>query len=157
MFVDRVEVYVKAGKGGDGAVAFRREKYVPKGGPSGGKGGNGGSVIFVGEEGLTTLLDFRYMRHIEASDGVNGGSKDMYGKDGENRYVKVPIGTTIIDGETNTVIGDITQHAQEVIVAKGGKGGRGNAAFATARFRTPDFAEKGEKGEERKVILDLKV
>ncbi|OQB66079.1 MAG: GTPase Obg [Tenericutes bacterium ADurb.Bin140] len=157
MFVDRVEVYVKAGKGGDGAVAFRREKYVPKGGPSGGKGGNGGSVIFVGEEGLTTLLDFRYMRHIEASDGVNGGSKDMYGKDGENRYVKVPIGTTIIDGETNTVIGDITQHAQEVVVAKGGKGGRGNAAFATARFRTPDFAEKGEKGEERKVILDLKV
>ncbi|HRU48719.1 MAG TPA: GTPase ObgE, partial [Bacilli bacterium] len=157
MFVDRVEVYVKAGKGGDGAVAFRREKYVPKGGPSGGKGGNGGSVIFVGEEGLTTLLDFRYMRHIEASDGVNGGSKDMYGKDGENRYVKVPIGTTIIDGETNTVIGDITQHAQEVVVAKGGKGGRGNAAFATARFRTPDFAEKGERGEERNVILDLKV
>jgi GTP-binding protein len=97
------------------------------------------------------------MRHIEASDGVNGGSKDMYGKDGENRYVKVPIGTTIIDGETNTVIGDITQHAQEVVVAKGGKGGRGNAAFATARFRTPDFAEKGERGEERKVILDLKV
>lgn len=157
MFVDSVQIYVKAGKGGDGMVAFRREKYVPKGGPAGGKGGNGGSIIFVGDEGLTTLLDFRYNRHLTANNGENGKPKDMYGKDAENNYVKVPIGTTIIDNDKNQVIGDITKHNQQVIVAKGGRGGRGNAAFATPRNPAPDFAEKGESGEEFNLTLDLKV
>ena len=157
MFVDSVKIMVKAGKGGDGIVAFRREKYVPKGGPSGGKGGRGGDVIFVGESGLTTLLDFRFMRRITASSGGNGMNKDMYGKDGEDTYVKVPIGTVIIDADTNAIIGDVTKHGQEVIVCHGGKGGRGNSFFANARHPAPDICEKGEPGEEKNIQLELKV
>ena len=110
MFVDSVRIWVKAGNGGDGVVAFRREKYIPKGGPSGGKGGNGGSVIFVGESGLTTLLDFRFMRKITAQNGEKGGNKDMYGANGEDTYVKVPIGTVIIDADNNQIIGDNGEH-----------------------------------------------
>ncbi len=157
MFVDSVKIFVKAGRGGDGIVAFRREKYVPKGGPSGGKGGHGGDVIFVGESGLTTLLDFRFKKKIVADDGQKGMNKDMYGADGENTYVKVPIGTTIIDSDTNRIIGDITRHNQEVIVCHGGKGGRGNSFFATPRNPAPMISEKGEPGEEFNVQLDLKV
>jgi GTP-binding protein len=145
MFVDSVKIHVKAGNGGDGIVAFLHEKYMDKGGPSGGHGGRGGSVIFVGEEGLTTLLDFRFQRKITAQPGQKGMDKNCAGKKGENVYVSVPVGTTIINAETNTVIGDITKHKQEVIVAHGGRGGKGNAAFASPRNTTPQFAEKVSK------------
>lgn len=157
MFVDSAKIVVKAGKGGDGIVAFRREKYVAKGGPSGGKGGKGGSVIFVGDSGLTTLLDFRYNRKIKAEDGQKGMNKDKFGADGEDTYVKVPIGTTIIDTDNNIIVGDIIKPFQEVVVCKGGKGGRGNAFFASPRHPAPDFCEKGEPGEEKNIELNLKV
>ena len=157
MFVDSAKIVVKAGKGGDGIVAFRREKYVAKGGPSGGKGGKGGSVIFVGDSGLTTLLDFRYNRKIKAEDGQKGMNKDKFGADGEDTYVKVPIGTTIIDTDNNIIVGDIVKPFQEVVVCKGGKGGRGNAFFASPRHPAPDFCEKGEPGEEKNIELNLKV
>ncbi len=157
MFVDSVTVVVKAGKGGDGVVAFRREKHVPKGGPSGGKGGHGGDIIFVGDEGLSTLLDFRYNRQIVARNGENGAPKDCFGKDAENVYIRIPIGTTIINKDTNEVIGDITREGQLVTVVKGGKGGKGNAAFATSRNPAPYHCEKGEPGEELTIQLELKV
>ncbi len=157
MFVDSVKVLVKAGNGGDGVVAFRHEKYANMGGPSGGKGGRGGDVIFVGEEGLTTLLDFRFTKKIKATSGEKGMKKDMFGHDGENAYAKVPIGTTIINAENGTIIGDITKHGQEVIVAHGGRGGKGNAAFANSRNTAPTICEKGEPGEELTLQLDLKV
>lgn len=157
MFVDSVKIYVKAGDGGDGAVAFRHEKYVAMGGPSGGNGGRGGSIIFVGEEGLTTLLDFRFMKKIKAERGQNGMTKDMYGKKGNDTFIKVPIGTTIIDDDTKVVIGDITKHGQEVVVAEGGRGGKGNAAFATSRNPAPEISEKGVPGVERNLQLELKV
>lgn len=157
MFVDTAKIVVKAGKGGDGIVAFRREKYVAKGGPSGGKGGKGGSVIFVGDSGLTTLLDFRYNRKIKAEDGQNGMNKDKFGADGKDVYVKVPVGTTIIDIDKNLIVGDIIKPFQEVVVCKGGKGGRGNAFFASSRHPAPDICEKGEPGEERNIELNLKI
>ena len=157
MFVDSVKIHVKAGDGGDGIVAFLHEKYMDKGGPSGGHGGRGGSVIFVGEEGLTTLLDFRFKRKITANPGQKGMDKNCAGRKGENVYVSVPVGTTIINAETNQVIGDITKHKQEVVVAKGGRGGKGTAAFASPKNTTPQFAEKGIKGEEFDVQLELKV
>ncbi len=157
MFVDSVKIYVKAGDGGDGGSYFLHEKYMDKGGPSGGNGGRGGSVIFVGEEGLTTLIDFRYTRKFEAERGQNGMDKNMFGKSGKSVYVKVPVGTTIIDTDTNTVIGDVTKHAQEVVVAEGGRGGKGNACYASSRNTTPDYSEKGVPGIERNLQLDLKV
>lgn len=157
MFVDSVKIHVKAGDGGDGIVAFLHEKYMDKGGPSGGHGGRGGSVIFVGEEGLTTLLDFRFKRKIVANPGQKGMDKNCAGRKGDNVYVTVPVGTTIINAETNQVIGDITKNKQEVVVAKGGRGGKGNAAFASPKNTTPQFAEKGIKGEEFDVQLELKV
>lgn len=157
MFVDSVKFHVRAGKGGDGIVAFLHEKYMAWGGPAGGKGGRGGSIIFVGEEGLTTLLDFRFTKKIIAENGQNGGQKNMYGKDGKDIYVVVPLGTTIINIDTGKVIGDITKHKQEVVVAKGGKGGKGNAAFANSRNPAPEICEKGEPGEEFDVQLELKV
>ena len=157
MFVDSVKISVKAGKGGDGIVAFRREKYVDRGGPNGGKGGRGGDIIFVGESGLTTLLDFRFMRKIKAQNGQNGMNKDMYGKDAEDTYVKVPIGTVVYDAATGRVLADITTHGEEKIIAKGGRGGRGNAFFATPRNPAPDFCEKGFPGEEYDLQMELKV
>lgn len=157
MFVDSVKISVKAGKGGDGIVAFRREKYVSKGGPSGGKGGRGGNIIFVGESGLTTLLDFRFMRHIKAQSGQNGMNKDMFGKDAEDTYVKVPIGTVVYDADTGRILADVTKHGEEYIIAKGGRGGRGNAFFSTPRNPAPDFCEKGFPGEEFNLQMELKV
>ena len=157
MFVDSVKIFVKAGDGGDGGSYFLHEKYIDRGGPSGGNGGRGGSVIFVGEEGLTTLLDFRYTRKIIAGPGQNGMDKNMFGKAGKSVYVKVPVGTTIIDADLGIVIGDITKHAQEVVVAEGGRGGKGNAAFATSRNPAPEFSEKGVPGVERNLQLELKV
>lgn len=157
MFIDDVTVYVKGGKGGNGAVAFRREKYVPRGGPAGGDGGKGGSVIFVGDEGLTTLLDFRYQKRIVAQNGENGRSKNQYGKDGADLYIKVPLGTTVTDLKLGAVIADITRHGQEAVIARGGRGGRGNTRFATPKIPAPEFAENGEQGEEKEVRIELKI
>jgi GTP-binding protein len=148
---------VKAGKGGDGMVAFRREKYVPDGGPAGGDGGRGGNVILVVDEGLRTLMDFRFNRHFKAQPGENGMSKGMHGRGSEDMYVKVPEGTTVRDAETGVLLGDLLEHGQTLVVAHGGRGGRGNTRFATPRNPAPEMAENGEPGQERKIELELKV
>lgn len=157
MFIDSVKIYLKAGNGGNGIVSWHREKYIVKGGPDGGRGGNGGSIIFVGESGLTTLLDFHYKRKITAPNGQNGMKSNMYGAKGEDVIVKVPLGTVVTNLDTGKVIADITKHNQEVVIAKGGRGGRGNSFFANARHTTPDFCEKGEPGMEFNCGLELKV
>jgi GTPase len=157
MFVDHVKIYVKAGDGGDGMVAFRREKYVPNGGPAGGDGGLGGNVIFEVEEGLRTLMDFRYKRNFKAERGEHGMSKGMHGRKSEDLIVKVPPGTVVINAETKAVIADLVEHGQRAIIAKAGRGGRGNCRFATPSNPAPELAEKGEPGEELEVILELKV
>ncbi len=157
MFIDDVKITLRAGKGGNGIVAFRREKYVPLGGPAGGNGGKGGSIIFVGDEGLTTLLDFRYQKKIVASDGENGMSRNCYGKDGKDLYIRVPVGSVVTDLETNAIIADITKHAEEVIICEGGKGGKGNTALATQRVPAPGYAENGLPGEKKAIRIELKV
>lgn len=157
MFVDHVTVYVKAGDGGDGIVAYRREKYVPKGGPAGGDGGKGGDIIFEVDEGLSTLMDFRYQRHLKAERGQNGMSKGKHGKDAESLIVPVPPGTTVYDDQTGELIADLVEHGQRAVIAKGGKGGRGNIRFATSRNPAPNISEKGEPGEEKEVRLELKL
>jgi GTP-binding protein len=157
MFVDQVKIYVKGGDGGNGMVAFRREKYVPKGGPAGGDGGKGADVVFEVDEGLRTLMDFRYQRHFKAPRGENGMSKNQHGKNAEDLVVKVPPGTVVIDDDTKEVIADLTEHGQRVVVAKGGRGGRGNTRFATPANPAPEICEKGEPGEERYVVLELKL
>ncbi len=157
MFVDLVKLTVKAGNGGDGIVAFRREKYVPMGGPAGGSGGNGGSIVFVGDEGLSTLLDLRYNKKLTATSGERGMPKGMHGKNSEHTYVRVPIGTTIYNETNDTVIGDITDHNQEVVVAAGGRGGRGNIQFATSKHPAPEICEKGEPGTEVEIRCELRV
>ncbi|BAB04932.1 GTPase ObgE [Halalkalibacterium halodurans] len=157
MFVDKVKVYVKGGDGGNGMVAFRREKYVPDGGPAGGDGGKGGSVIFKVDEGLRTLMDFRYQRHFKADRGEHGRPKNQHGKNAEDKIVRVPPGTTVIDEQTGQVLADLTHHGQEAIIAKGGRGGRGNTRFATPANPAPELSENGEPGVERDVILELKV
>ena len=156
-FVDSCEVDVVAGKGGNGSIAFRREKFVPFGGPSGGDGGRGGDVIFVADEGLSTLLDLTYGRVIRAKNGEQGHGKDMYGRGGEDTIVRVPVGTQIVDRETGELLFDIDKPDARVLVAKGGKGGRGNIHFATPYDRAPRRAEPGEEGEEKKLRLELKV
>lgn len=157
MFIDDVKLVVKAGKGGNGAVAFRREKYVPLGGPAGGDGGRGGSIIFVGDEGLTTLLDLRYQKLLTAPNGENGMAKNCFGKDGKDVYIKVPVGSVIKDVDLDIVLADITKHNQEVVIAAGGKGGRGNTSFATSRIPAPEFAENGLPGDEKSIQIELKV
>ncbi len=157
MFVDQVTIEVKAGSGGNGSVAFRREKYVPFGGPNGGDGGRGGDIILEADSNLSTLLDFRYQRLYEAPDGGMGTSRDMHGKNAEDIVMKVPLGTTITDAATGQVVCDLTQHAQRVVVAHGGVGGRGNAHFSSSTHQAPKYAENGEPGEERKLILELKL
>ncbi|MDY0277683.1 MAG: GTPase ObgE [Acholeplasma sp.] len=157
MFIDEVVVEIYGGRGGHGMTSFRREKYVEFGGPSGGNGGNGGSVIFVGDEGKSTLLDFRYQKHIKALNGENGKSKGMHGANAVNKYIKVPLGTIVYNLENNSKIGEVTFNGQELIVAKGGRGGRGNMAFATNRNPAPRISENGDKGEEFKIKIDLKV
>lgn len=157
MFVDHVKVYVKGGDGGDGMVAFRREKYVPYGGPAGGDGGNGANVVFIVDEGLRTLMDFRYQRHFKATRGEHGMSKNKHGKNAEDMVVKVPPGTVVIDAETEEVIADLVEDGQTAIIARGGRGGRGNSRFATPQNTAPELSEKGEPGVERDVILELKV
>lgn len=157
MFLDQVTIDVKAGKGGDGMVAFRREKYVPDGGPAGGDGGQGGDVILVVDEGLRTLMDFRFNRHFKAQSGENGMSKGMHGRGSDDTYVKVPQGTTVRDAETGVLLGDLIEDGQTLVVAKGGRGGRGNIRFASPRNPAPEIAENGEPGQERKIELELKV
>lgn len=157
MFLDQVTIDVKAGKGGDGMVAFRREKYVPDGGPAGGDGGRGGDVILIVDEGLRTLMDFHFNRHFKAQPGENGMSKGMHGRGSEDTYVKVPQGTTVRDAETGAFLGDLIENGQTLVVAKGGRGGRGNIRFASPRNPAPEIAENGEPGQERKIELELKV
>ncbi len=157
MFVDEVIVNLYAGRGGDGCMAFRREKYIPMGGPFGGNGGKGGDIIFKADEGLRTLIDLRYQKHIKANVGANGQGKNKNGKSADDTIVKVPLGTTIKDYETGVVIADLTKNNQEVVVAFGGRGGYGNVTLATKDNPCPSFCERGEPGEERKVIVELRM
>lgn len=156
-FLDYAKVNVKAGKGGDGMVAFRREKFVPDGGPAGGDGGKGGDIIFIVDEGLRTLLDFKFNRHFRADGGENGMSKNKFGSNAQDLLVNVPPGTIVCDSETNALIADLTEHGQRVVVARGGRGGRGNTRFATHKNPAPSIAENGEPGEERELTLELKL
>ncbi|WP_018132408.1 GTPase ObgE [Effusibacillus pohliae] len=157
MFVDVAKIYVKGGDGGNGIVSFRREKYVPEGGPAGGDGGKGGDVVLVVDEGLRTLLDFKYQRHFKAPRGEYGKPKNQHGANAKDLLVKVPPGTTVTDAETGEFLGDLTRHGQRLVVARGGRGGRGNTRFATPANKAPEIAEKGEPGEERWIQLELKM
>jgi len=157
MFVDQTKIYVKGGDGGNGMVAFRREKYVPMGGPAGGDGGKGANVVFEVNEGLRTLMDFRYQRHWKAPRGEHGMSKNQHGKNAKDMIVKVPPGTVVMDAETKEVIADLVENGQRAVIAKGGRGGRGNSRFATPSNPAPELAENGEPGQERDVILELKL
>ncbi len=157
MFVDYAKIELKAGDGGNGAVAFRREKYEPMGGPAGGDGGNGGNIIFKVDERKRTLMDFKYKRIIKADNGENGRNKNRFGKNAEDIILNVPKGTIIRDEETNKVIADLVKIDQEFVIAKGGRGGRGNTKFKSSTRRSPRFAEPGRKGEELTVILELKL
>ena len=157
MFIDFAEIYIKAGDGGNGAVAWRKEKYVPKGGPAGGNGGRGGSVIFKADPNLHTLLDFRYKRKYIAEKGAPGGNSLKDGKSGDDAIIKVPSGTIIKEKDTERIIADLDEPGKEFTAVKGGKGGKGNSNFATATNRAPRFAEDGKPGEELKVILELKL
>lgn len=157
MFIDKAILDVCAGNGGNGMVAFRHEKYIEKGGPSGGDGGRGGSVYFVGSSSINTLLEFKYRKKIVAPNGENGKGKQCYGKKGEDIYVKVPLGTIIYDEINNYVIADINENNQQVLIAKGGRGGRGNCHFANSRYQAPEITENGEPGEKLKIRLELKL
>ncbi|MFI8575128.1 MULTISPECIES: GTPase ObgE [Rossellomorea] len=157
MFIDQVKVYTKGGDGGNGMVAFRREKYVPKGGPAGGDGGHGADVIFEVEEGLRTLMDFRYQRHFKAPRGEHGMSKNQHGRNAEDMVVKVPPGTVVKDDDTGETIADLVQHGQRAVITKGGRGGRGNSRFATPANPAPELSEKGEPGQERYIVMELKL
>jgi len=157
MFYDYAKVHVKGGNGGNGIVAFRREKYVPMGGPAGGDGGNGGSVILKADSGLRTLIDFRYQTHYKADSGTHGQGSSQHGRDAEDKILRVPIGTVVRDDETKQILADLTVHGQEVVVAQGGRGGRGNAKFVSSTHRAPTLAENGDQGEERWITLELKL
>ena len=157
MFIDKAKIMIISGAGGDGMVAFRREKYVPRGGPSGGDGGKGGSVYLKADSGLNTLIHFRRKRKFAAEKGENGGAKEMYGKGGKDIIIDVPLGTMVYDNDTNELLADMVHQDQMVLIAKGGKGGRGNTHFATSAVRAPTYAEKGEPGESKEIRLELKV
>lgn len=156
-FIDITKLKITAGKGGDGVVAFRRELYAAKGGPSGGDGGTGGNIIFIGDSGINTLLDLRKKKEIIAENGKNGAPKNMHGRKGVNTYVKVPLGTIIRDNKTQNILGDIIKDKQEIIIAAGGIGGRGNARFASATNRVPKICEKGMPGQHFEIICELKL
>lgn len=155
--VDLVKILVKAGKGGNGAVTFRREKYVAAGGPDGGDGGKGGDIYFVAERGMTTLIDFRYKKKFLAEDGQNGDGGNRYGKSGKDLVISVPVGTIIKDLDTDEIIADMINVDEKVLIAKGGRGGRGNAKFATSTRQVPKFAEQGDDGETLNLSLELKL
>ncbi|MBQ3475425.1 MAG: GTPase ObgE [Bacilli bacterium] len=156
MFVDEVVIKVIAGKGGDGCTSFRREKYVPMGGPNGGNGGKGASIIFKVDEGLRTLLDLKYQKEIKGHKGENGKGSNMNGKNAEDVIIKVPLGTVVKDLDTNLIIADLTKKNDEVVIAAGGRGGRGNTAFKTHNNTAPNFSENGEPGEEKTLKIELK-
>ena len=156
-FIDKVNIYVEAGKGGDGVVAFRREAYVPKGGPAGGDGGKGGSIIFEATTSLSTLLDFRYRREYKARAGEQGMAKKMHGADAADMILKVPVGTVIYDEDTGKILADLTHDKQRAVIAKGGRGGRGNARFATSRNPAPTICERGEPGDKNNLVCELKL
>ena len=157
MFVDRAKIYIKSGKGGDGAVTFRREPFVPEGGPDGGDGGKGGDVVFMADSSLRTLMDFRYKRKYQAENGQNGMKKKRFGKKGEDLIIKVPPGTMVIDEETGHLMKDLLNPGDSFIAAKGGKGGKGNVHFKSSVRQAPNFAEAGGFAKERNVILELKL
>jgi GTP-binding protein len=157
MFVDKAKIFVKGGNGGDGLISFRRELYVPEGGPAGGDGGRGANVIFRVDEGLRTLMDFRYQKHFKGERGQKGKVKGMHGAGADDMIVRIPPGTIIINEDTEEIIADMTRHGQEVVVAKGGRGGRGNIRFATPNNPAPYISENGEEGQERWIVLELKV
>lgn len=156
-FIDRVKIYVQAGTGGNGTVAFRREAHVPKGGPSGGDGGRGGSVIFVATNSLSTLLDLRYYREYKAQNGEKGHAKKMHGADSDDLVIRVPVGTCVYDDDTGNIIADLTKDGQRAVIAKGGRGGRGNARFASSRNPAPKICENGEPGEKFNLRVELKL
>lgn len=157
MFFDEVKIFIKGGNGGNGTVAFRREKYVPFGGPSGGDGGRGGNVIICADNHLNTLLDYKYKRHHKANRGEHGGGSNKRGKDASDLMLKVPAGTIVKDANTGEIIADLVYEGDEIIAAKGGRGGRGNARFSSPTHQAPKFAENGEPGEEKWIILELKL
>ena len=157
MFVDRAKIFIRSGKGGNGAVSFRREPFVPEGGPDGGDGGKGGDVIFEADENMRTLMDFRYKRKYEAENGQDGMKKKRYGKNGEDLIIKVPVGTVVIDEESGLVMKDLKKHGESFVAAKGGKGGKGNTKYATSTRQAPNFAEAGGFAKERNVILEMKL
>lgn len=156
-FIDETKILVSAGAGGDGCVSFRREKYVPRGGPNGGNGGDGGSVILVADAGLATLLDLQYKKNFKADRGVHGMGKDMHGRRGKDCIVRVPTGTIVKDAESGRILADLTKSGETYLAAQGGRGGRGNLAFVSSRNRAPRQAEDGKPGEERTLILELKL
>ena len=157
MFIDIANISLKAGKGGNGVVAWRREKFEPSGGPFGGDGGNGGSIILKADEGIRTLMDFRYKRSYKGQNGEDGRSKKQFGSKGEDIILKVPVGTLVKDEVSGGVIVDLKEKDQTFVIVKGGRGGRGNAKFATPTRQAPGFAEAGTKGQEREIILELKL
>lgn len=157
MFTDYVKIIAKAGNGGNGAISFRREKYVAAGGPDGGDGGKGGDIYFEVDPDSNTLIDFRYNKKFKAENGKNGEGSHRYGKSGEDLYIKVPIGTIIRDSKTNNVIADLSKPGQKELVLAGGRGGKGNSHFATSTRQAPRFAQDGEQGEEKELILELKL
>ncbi len=156
-FIDKAKIKVVSGRGGDGCVAWRREKFVDKGGPAGGDGGSGGSVYFVADENMSTLLDFTYKSVFRAKDGENGKNKNCHGQGGADLYLKVPVGVIVRDLKTSKIIADLNENNKTVLIAKGGRGGRGNARFATAQKRSPQFCEPGEAPVERELELELKL
>ena len=156
-FADYAKIYVTAGSGGAGSVHFRREKYVPKGGPDGGDGGDGGDVILRGNEQLNTLLDLRYRKYVKATHGQNGGPSKRKGSDGEDEILEVPLGSVVYDADTKERLGEITEHEEEIVIAKGGKGGLGNWHFRSSTNETPRHAQDGEDGEERTIEIELKL
>lgn len=157
MFADRAKIFIKSGKGGDGHVSFRREKYVPNGGPNGGDGGDGGDIIFVVDEGLNTLTDFRHIRKYVAQPGEDGGTTNKHGKNGESLWIKVPLGTIIKDAETDKIIADMSDSSKQAVILRGGRGGKGNQHYATPTMQAPKYAQPGGDGREMYVNLELKV
>jgi GTP-binding protein len=156
-FIDEVRILIKGGDGGRGCVSFRRERFVPRGGPDGGDGGKGGDIILIAREGLSTLLDLRYQQHYRAANGAHGQGKKQKGKSGDDLIISVPVGTLVKDAETGEILKDLTEDGERFLAAKGGRGGRGNASYVTATRQAPRIAQPGEKGGQRRLQLELKL